>query len=70
VTAAERRVRAILLDAAAAAYRTRERTVDDPDAVCGCGHCLDEHSGEEWDGPCAVAGCGCEGWVCFLACAT
>lgn len=37
---------------------------DDPDAPCGtCEHRQDEHTGEEWEGPCGVVDCTCGGFV-------
>lgn len=63
-----RRVRRILREAAAEAYGYDPYAPkpDDPDAPCSrveCEHRQDEHTGEEWEGPCGVPSCRCQGFV-------
>jgi hypothetical protein len=63
--ATDLKVRGILYAGVAEAYghNPYARQPDDPSSPCGgCDHRFDQHSGEEWEGPCGVEGCGCAGF--------
>jgi hypothetical protein len=62
----ERKVHALLHHGIARAYGHDPYAPqpDDRDAPCAtCEHRFDEHTGDEWEGPCAAVGCSCAGFV-------